>query len=212
MIKKIIFAVIVLGILSFGWWTLSPLFITTEVQDELDPELAALLEEANDPLPTTPPIADSATSEVLPEPATEVVALPVTREAETTSEPAVSLPAETSLPAPDATPRTIVRGPFAIEDTPGHPAEGSIRVIDSPEKGSLVRFEDYSGTNGPDLRIYLATDLEATEFVDLGKAKGNMGNINYDIPADVDIDDYQYVLTWCRAFGVLFDYALIAQN
>ena len=35
------------------------------------------------------------------------------------------------------------------------------------------------------------------------------GDIIYGLPMDVDLDDYKYVLTWCEAFGVLFDYAEI---
>jgi hypothetical protein len=112
----------------------------------------------------------------------------------------------TAEPVDNEVPSTLVRGPFSVVDTPTHPATGVVRVIESPEQ-QLIRFENYDGTNGPDLRIYLATDLEATEFVDLGEAKGNQGNINYEVPDTVNIDDYQYVLTWCRAFGVLFDYA-----
>jgi hypothetical protein len=146
--------ILIAGIL---WWTISPLFINTAVDDALDPEIEALLE-------------DNATN----------------TDAET----------------------TLVSGPFPIVDTPTHPATGVIRVIERPEQ-RLVRFENYDGTNGPDLRVYLATDLEATEFIDLGRAKGNQGNINYEIPSDVNIADYQYVMTWCRAFGVLFDYAEI---
>lgn len=97
---------------------------------------------------------------------------------------------------------------FPIEDTPGHPASGYVRVVETPEE-QIIRYEDYDGTNGPDLYVYLAKDLEATEFVDLGLARGNKGNINYGVPLDVDLDDYTYVLTWCKAFGVLFDYAKI---
>jgi len=72
-----------------------------------------------------------------------------------------------------------------------------------------VRYENYKGTNGPDLYVYLAKDLDATEFISLGRAKGNQGNINYTVPDDIDITEYQYVMTWCKAFGVLFDYAPI---
>ena len=67
-----------------------------------------------------------------------------------------------------------------------------------------MRYENYAGTNGPDLRVCLADDLNATNFVDLGRAKGNKGNINYSIPDEVDVADYKYVLTWCRAFSALF--------
>lgn len=164
--KKWLVIIVLVALGAFAWWALSPLLFDKEVQDDLDPELAALLESDNG--------GEGA--------------------------------AETSSPIGE--PTTVVEGPFPIEDTPLHPATGSIRIIRSPEQ-TLVRFEDYEGTNGPDLFVYLAKDLEATEFIDLGRAKGNVGNINYEVPADVDIDEYPYVMTWCRAFSELFDYARI---
>ncbi|MFT5037134.1 MAG: hypothetical protein ACI9VM_000709 [Candidatus Azotimanducaceae bacterium] len=97
---------------------------------------------------------------------------------------------------------------FPITDTRGHPASGDVRIVVTPDE-QIIRYENYDGTNGPDLKIYLASDLEANEFIDLGPSKANKGNINYSVPLDIDIDDYPYVLTWCEAFGVLFDYAEI---
>lgn len=117
-------------------------------------------------------------------------------------------PLDPALLQAEETPETIIRGPFSIIDTPGHPATGDVRVIESPTE-TLIRFEDYDGTNGPDLFVYLAKDLEANEFVSLGRARGIMGNLNYPVPEDINLADYPYVLTWCRAFGVLFDYAKI---
>lgn len=102
----------------------------------------------------------------------------------------------------------ITRGPFTITGTPLHPAEGQVEIIRSPEE-TLLHYIDYEGTNGPDLYVYLAKDLEANEFIDLGEQKGNQGNIIYGIPLDVDLSEYKYILTWCKAFGVLFDYAEI---
>ena len=111
------------------------------------------------------------------------------------------MPAATATEA--ATPTFI-----PIQSTPGHPATGNVRVIDTGTE-TIVRFEDYDGTNGPDLFVYLAKDLDATEFISLGRSKGNQGNANYVVPEGIDISEYRYVMTWCRAFGVLFDYAEI---
>jgi len=59
-------------------------------------------------------------------------------------------------------------------------------------------------TNGPDLYVYLSTDKAASDFVNLGRLKGNMGNQNYEIPQGTDLDKYDTVLIWCKAFSVLF--------
>ena len=102
----------------------------------------------------------------------------------------------------------ITRGPFTITGTPDHPAEGQIEIIRSPEE-TLLHYIDYEGTSGPDLYVYLAKDLEANEYIDLGLQKGNQGSIIYGVPLDIDLSEYKYILTWSKGFGVLYDYAEI---
>ncbi|MCB1018203.1 MAG: DM13 domain-containing protein, partial [Acidimicrobiales bacterium] len=71
--------------------------------------------------------------------------------------------------------------------------------------------------NGPDLNVYLSTaPADADEgafdddFVDLGDLQGNIGDQNYEVPADVDLDRYQTVVIWCVRFGVAFGAATLA--
>lgn len=94
----------------------------------------------------------------------------------------------------------------AVVATPAHPASGTVRILEAGGK-TYVRYENYETINGPDLYVYLAKDLGAVEFVNLGRLKATQGNVNYEIPEKVDVSEYQYVLTWCKAFGVLFNYA-----
>ena len=73
------------------------------------------------------------------------------------------------------------------------------------EDGSnVLRLENFRATNGPDLFVYLATDKGASEFVNLGVLKANIGNQNYDIPEGTDLEKYNNVLIWCRAFSLYF--------
>lgn len=81
-----------------------------------------------------------------------------------------------------------------------------VRLIET-EAGTVLRYENFETINGPDLFVYLAKDLEATDFVNLGDLKGTEGNANYSVPAGVDIKDYKYEMVWCKQFGVLFNYA-----
>lgn len=108
----------------------------------------------------------------------------------------------------DEAPTTFIDGPYQIIGTSNHPASGHLEVIYSPEE-TLLRYKNYDGTNDPDLKIYLAKDLEAREYLSLGDARGNEGTLIYGVPLDVDLDDYRYVLTWDEASGELFDYAEI---
>ncbi len=71
----------------------------------------------------------------------------------------------------------------------------------------IVRFEDFETINGPDLRIYLSTELGDSDFIELGKIKATKGNVNYNIPEGTDLTKYNKVLVWCKAFSVLFSYA-----
>lgn len=93
-----------------------------------------------------------------------------------------------------------------IVGTPLHPASGTARIVSDGSK-QYLRYENFETINGPDLYVYLATDLAASEFIDLGRLKATEGNVNYEIPPGVDLRDYPYALVWCKAFGVLFNSA-----
>ena len=85
-----------------------------------------------------------------------------------------------------------------------HNAEGLAKVIRLDNVSTILRLENFKATNGPDLYVYLATDNSASDFVNLGRLKGNIGNQNYDIPEGTDLSRYDAVLIWCKAFSVLF--------
>ncbi|MCA9366355.1 DM13 domain-containing protein [Candidatus Kaiserbacteria bacterium] len=173
--KKTLFALLCIALGAFLWWAFSPLFIDTEVKDTLDPTLQARLEAQRqvDAARKQQPATSSDSTEESPTVHTEVTA--------------------------DG---SLSRGPFPIKGTSGHPVSGTVDVVESPEERVLY-FQDYDGTNGPDLHVYLSKDLEATDIIDLGTAKGNKGDIVYGMPLDVDLTEYPYVLTWCKAFNVL---------
>jgi hypothetical protein len=87
-----------------------------------------------------------------------------------------------------------------------HEVEGEALLIES-EKETTLRFENFETINGPNLHIYLSSDLEANDFIDLGKIKATKGNVNYKIPTNTNTTKYNKVLVWCVPFKVLFSYA-----
>ncbi len=93
----------------------------------------------------------------------------------------------------------------SVIGTAGHKGSGAVRIIKT-ESGDVVRYENFKTINGPDLYVYLAKDLDAKEFVNLGTLKATEGNVNYEIPKGTNIDEYRYVLVWCKQFSVLFNY------
>ena len=86
-----------------------------------------------------------------------------------------------------------------------HEVMGKALLIKT-EGSNVLRFEDFKTINGPDLHIWLASSLGKDDYVDLGPIKATKGNVNYDVPADVDTNKYNKVLVWCVPFGVLFSY------
>ena len=106
----------------------------------------------------------------------------------------------------EAAPEDTVMLSEALFQARTHDVSGKVFIIDSSGT-KILRFEDFETLNGPDLRVYLATDTNAEDYIDLGELKATKGNVNYDLPDDVDLSKYKYVLIWCRAFSVLFGYA-----
>ena len=99
---------------------------------------------------------------------------------------------------------TTYAGTFVGVNDGIHNAEGLAKVIRLDDDSIILRLENFKATNGPDLYVYLATDNSASDFVNLGRLKGNIGNQNYDIPEGIDFSRYDAVLIWCKAFSVLF--------
>ena len=87
-----------------------------------------------------------------------------------------------------------------------HDVEGSAVLIEQ-NTNRILRFEDFETVNGPNLHIYLASDESAENFVDLGPIKATKGNVNYEIPDDVDLEKYNTVLVYCVPFKVVFSFA-----
>jgi Electron transfer DM13 len=98
-----------------------------------------------------------------------------------------------------------------------HEAEGQAQAIELARGGRVLTLTGFEVDNGPDLRVYLVAGLAATEgevddFEDLGGLKGNIGNQQYEIPSEVNLDRYSTVVIWCRAFSVLFARAPLEQG
>ena len=88
---------------------------------------------------------------------------------------------------------------------------GDATVFELEDGSRTLRLEDFESTNGPNLFVYLTSadadapdaDLDA-DYIDLGALRGNVGNQNYAIPTDVDLEVYDTVVIWCRPFSVAF--------
>lgn len=182
--KSIVRLAIFAGVILLGWvgWYLaSPLFIDEVVNEEF---------------PAAAPGAEAALAQVSEGGAAE--AMPD----QTLTEP---MP-ETGA----ASPGLISQGQFQDGDS-FHKGSGIATLYELLEGGYLLRFEDFSATNGPDLHVLLVEHEAPTSqdeimagYLDLGSLKGNIGNQNYEIPAGTDISKYKSVVIYCMPFHVIF--------
>jgi hypothetical protein len=92
-----------------------------------------------------------------------------------------------------------------------HQSSGTVSLIELPGGGRILRLENLTTSNGPDLRVYLSTAPASSDwhgydrnYVDLGALKGNLGNQNYPLPEGTDLARYRSAVIWCRQFKVGF--------
>ncbi len=99
-----------------------------------------------------------------------------------------------------------------------HETKGMATIYQLPDGKKTLRLTNFQTSNGPDVQVYLVAAGDATDndtvkqagFVPLGALKGNIGDQNYEIAADVDLAKYRAVTIWCRRFGVNFGTAPLA--
>ncbi len=104
-------------------------------------------------------------------------------------------------------PQEISSGTFV--SLVGHSAEGTARLLQIGDR-YFVRFEDdFRVTNGPDLFVHFGKDDGYLAEARLGALKGNVGSQNYEVPAELNPEDYNEVWVWCRAFSVPFGKAVL---
>ncbi len=112
--------------------------------------------------------------------------------------------------------RKFKEGSFKDADA-FHKGSGQAIIYTTPEGGHLLRLENLDVTNGPALHVVLSPHEDPTRseevklpgYIDLGDLKGNRGNQNYPIPADVDLSVTKSVVIYCYPFAVVFSVATL---
>ncbi len=163
--------------LPVGWYLLSPLFIDRVVEEEL---------------PFVPAEATAAMEEAMAEPE--------------------KVMEEPMPPGEMADMRILAQGEFYDL---AHEGEGRAIVYELADGSRVLRFEDFAVLNGPDLQVWLVpvdpvpdtVGVEIPGYFDLGPLKGNIGDQNYDLPAELDLSDFKSVVIWCQPFRVPFNAA-----
>ena len=170
--------VVVLAIgLPVGWYLVSPVFIRTELVEP-------------DPIAAAQPSAKPSPSQAIPQaPGTPASPAPVA--AAPTASPFVA--------------RTTMAGSFSGTDD-FHFGRGTARIIETAPGAYVLRFENFSVRNGPDLFVYLSPNASGYDraALELGTLKATDGAFSYALPAGTDPADFKSAIIWCKQFSHLF--------
>jgi len=187
--KRVIIGVGIVVVVAAGaavvWWLASPLFINRVVDEEFPDaaELAANPEKLMD-------MPEDERAEVQDE----------------VMEAAASMPdkqASDAMPEASGGPLVLAQGAFMDADE-FHQGSGTATLYELDGGGHVLRFENFTVTNGPDLHVFLLQGESMDGALDLGPLKGNVGDQNYDIPAGTDVSAFTGVSIYCVPFHVTF--------
>lgn len=198
--------------LPIVWWLASPLFIDNTVDEAFPFDVPTAAEVAE----MSPDEAQEAMSEVMD----DVMEVMAEGELSAETEAALQEQVETASAAmpdkemieemPEAADEWIVAATGAFAGKGGiYEGSGNATVFTQGDQ-RVLRFEDFQVTNGPDLHVLLVENLDGASqdefgaYVDLGKLKGNVGDQNYEISADIDLSQYAGVIIYCEPFHVVF--------
>ena len=93
-----------------------------------------------------------------------------------------------------------------------HETKGTATVFQLADGKKTLRLTEFATSNGPDVHVYLVASDDAKDndtvtkagFIDVGSLKGNIGDQNYELPANTDLAKYRAVTIWCKRFSVNF--------
>jgi hypothetical protein len=99
---------------------------------------------------------------------------------------------------------TPLRGDFRSEE---HDTSGVARVVRLDGGRRFLTLTSFETSPGPDLRVRVVpgdtANGAASGAIDLGALKGNRGDQQYKLPADLGLQGHTVVI-WCRTFSAPF--------
>lgn len=94
-----------------------------------------------------------------------------------------------------------------FQPTSGISVTGSAQIF--LENGNWkLQLDNFSISDGPDLKIYLSKSASPVDFVTLGNLTSSTV---YNIPVAIDFNQYNYVLIHCQQYNHLFAIAPLTQ-
>lgn len=102
----------------------------------------------------------------------------------------------------------ILRYHGIFQPTSGISVSGEAKIYQEGNQYK-VKLDNFSISDGPDLKVYLSKAATPNEFVNLGNLTSQTV---YPIPSSVNVSDYSHVLIHCQQYNHLFAIAQLIQN
>lgn len=90
-----------------------------------------------------------------------------------------------------------------------HSTSGQAKIVKDANGTVSLVIENFKTDNGPDLRVWLSPNNNASPYQEVGKLKAVTGNFSYPLSSDINFKDNNRVLIWCEDFSILFGYAVL---
>lgn len=185
--------IIAIALLGAGLYFFQPwkLFTTTEVYEAVPTAASDLVPGKAEPANPVPQ--------------------PTSSSSDNQSEPSVAPPRPEPSEEPTE-PVVLAKGTFISHE---HSTSGNVKILELADGTRVLRLEDLQTSDGPQLEVWLSDQpvidgvagwgvFDDGAVANLGALKGNVGNQNYKIPADVNLEDFSSVSIWCARFSVSF--------
>ena len=105
-------------------------------------------------------------------------------------------------------PTAVLKYHSAFAPTSGIAVTGGAKIY--LENGQYkVVLDNFTISDGPDLKVYLSKAATPNEFVNLGNLTSQTV---YPIPVNVNVADYSHVLIHCQQYNHLYAIAELIQN
>ncbi len=119
--------------------------------------------------------------------------------------------AKTSMAKGAGMVKVLMAGNFVKAE---HPTMGGASVVMKDGKPYLMFDQKFKSDNGPDLFVLLHREATpknyaAADYVSLGRLKQLTGTQMYEIPAGMDVAEYQSAVIWCKEFNATFGFAML---
>ena len=108
-------------------------------------------------------------------------------------------------PAPAGLASAKVLGTAKVHDV-DRDGEGTAKIYELPNGSRLIRLEDFFVSINSDLELRLSelADPKTTDEVvkapwkQVAMLKATVGNMNYEVPSDIDVSRYKSIVIWCE--------------